>query len=103
MEHSKEWHRYQKLRESLWRGRDGTGSYRKVCGNCQIEYIAGHPSSRYCSVKCRNAVMIAKRKILREESRKLTCQQCGAAFVGTRHDAKYCSNKCRQAAFRATS
>jgi hypothetical protein len=80
----------------------------KPCKRCGREIAWRRQNARYCSVACRVAAQVKRR---RERNRDRfyrpdgkwhkVCRQCGEAFESIRGDAKFCSPKCRQRSHRS--
>jgi hypothetical protein len=81
-------------------GHDTTGCYRRTCTVCGSNFIAARPQARYCSPRCKTAVLLRKRHATRRQRHHRRCPRCGNLFVARRSDGIYCSNACRQAVHR---
>ena len=71
------------------------------CKHCGRPICGRRPNARYCSVQCRLAAQMERRRQRNKEGRsarkrQLRCMECEELFLATRADAQFCSAKCRK-------
>ena len=72
----------------------------KICEFCGCAFQAADRRQVYCSVRCRTAAFIARRKEQREAARRKACLVCGKPFQAKNKRAAYCSTACKLKAYR---
>ncbi len=72
----------------------------KICEFCGCAFQAADIRQVYCSVRCRTAAYIARRKERRAAARRKACLVCGKPFQAKNIRAKYCSTACKLKAYR---
>lgn len=72
----------------------------KTCMFCGDTFQTSDTRQLYCSVRCRTAAYIARRKERKEAARRKVCQVCGKPFQAKNVRAEYCSTACKLKAYR---
>lgn len=86
-EEGRAWHKqqYEKTKDKLHQ------QVERVCANCGETFI-GHPTSKYCSNKCKSA----DRRKMGVDNVERVCVICGKTFTTNKYTkVQVCSNQCR--------
>jgi hypothetical protein len=77
--------------------------YKKKCAVCDDEFLCYTPLTKYCSQRCKNDALTARRQAKMKERRAnaQACIVCGGILTQTDTRIKsYCSLACKQRAYR---